>query len=453
MIYSPTVGFTLRDYENLLKKTQENYRFVGFEILDDESIEELPERVAIIRHDIDMSPEYSLAMAEIESKNKVRSTYTILLNGEFYNPFERHNRSLFQEIASLGHDIGLHFDPVWHDISSEDQLESAIYSEKSILNQIINSNRLAKKVDVKMFSFHNTTTFSMQCKKRFYAGLRNAYAGVLQDQVSYISDSNGYWIYRSWHDLLEESPSRVQVLTHPEWWNENDAEPGEKVCRHLEFSSQRIWNSYNSSLVASGRNNKIGLVHGNHLQSSLGLRNELDQLLQLWLSGRRELAFIQLFRHFDHMANEILKRYLKLYLLMSSQSVNALLSDTSLRLDSIVALTVCTSQTVIELIGCSGAQYTDLVKTRNDLIHRRLTLSKIKLQDKFDCLSRLMGNLMALQKKYFARNTTSIKLTYLQTDETAFKDWLMLNAKDLGLDHLEIMAFLSRHPKIFAHKA
>ncbi len=100
-----TIGFTQAHYRELLIKTASEYPFVGFEVLDEPS---MPDRFAIIRHDVDVSPSCALSLAQIEADLGIRATYTILLTGEFYNPFESRTRSTLNEIALLGHDIGLH---------------------------------------------------------------------------------------------------------------------------------------------------------------------------------------------------------------------------------------------------------------------------------------------------------------------------------------------------------
>lgn len=194
---------------------------------------------------MDMSPVQPLALARIEAELGVRATYTILLSGELYSPFERSTRELLQQIGNLGHDLGLHFDAAWHGIDNEADLTEAITWEAGILNRLL---ELPAARQIKMFSFHNTTPFTMACKASHYAGLRNAYAGYLQGHVQYTSDSNGYWIHRSWEELLDQRPDRIQVLTHPEWWTATDAYPAEKVCRHLTSRSRSTWVGYRTLL-------------------------------------------------------------------------------------------------------------------------------------------------------------------------------------------------------------
>lgn len=272
-------------YRALLRLTKSQYTCLGFEVLDHQT---LPNCFAIVRHDVDMSPERALALARIEAEEGVRATYTILMTGEFYNPFEAQIRDQLKQISALGHDIGLHFDAAWHGIENETQLEERILWETAMLNTLLS---LEGEKQVQMFSFHNTTPFTMACKERFYGGLRNAYAGVLQDHVQYTSDSNGYWIYRSWHALLNEKHDRIQVLTHPEWWTNYNAEAGEKVSRTLTERSAVAWANYRNLLRSGKRTNKMGIFAAPDILVELW-GEQGEQLLQLWLNGHRDLAAI-----------------------------------------------------------------------------------------------------------------------------------------------------------------
>lgn len=274
----PVVGFTESDYRQFVKKTSQKYPCLGFDILSEE---ELPARLAILRHDIDFSPSRALALARIEAEEGVRSSYTVLLSGEYYSPFENETRRALIEIERLGHYVGLHFDAAWHGISHEGDLERALQSDALALKRLLEVSR-----DIDFFSFHNTTPFTMGCRSRSYAGLWNAYAGVLQDQVQYTSDSNGYWIHRSWDELLGQQHDRIQVLTHPEWWCENDAEPGEKIAQSVFTRAVQGWGEYDQLLRRLGRKNVTGLDDAEYGE----MPEDLACLRFLWLAGLRELA-------------------------------------------------------------------------------------------------------------------------------------------------------------------
>lgn len=277
--YPSVTGFSELDYRRLVSETERQYGCLGFDILGEQ---ELPGRFAILRHDIDFSPSRALALAKIEAEVGVKSSYTVLLTGEYYNPLEKKVQQTLIEIDRLGHHVGLHFDAAWYSVSREEDLENSLSYEAEVLKRL-----LQKKDDITFFSFHNTTPFTMNCKGRSYAGLWNAYAGILQSEVQYISDSNGYWIHRSWGELLSEKHDRIQVLTHPEWWCESDAEPGEKIAKSIFDRALQGWSDYDELLRRLGRVNVTGL---GELNSGYVESEELSRLRYFWLCGFKELA-------------------------------------------------------------------------------------------------------------------------------------------------------------------
>jgi hypothetical protein len=277
-------NFTLAAYVSLIEKTAVEYPCRGFDVLASAS---LPDRFCLLRHDIDMAPKTALRLALLEAERDLRATYNVLLTGPHYSPFEKPIADIIRQIAELGHDIGLHFDASWHDIRDQAALGTAVRREAQILQDLLNGT------EVRCFSFHNTTNFTMSARADSYGGLWNAYSGRLQDEVEYVSDSNGYWRFRSWAELLFEAPPRIQVLTHPEWWTESDLPPAEKVCRLLEDRSRETWRDYVSLLQRAGRSIVSAVPE---TQSTLldGL-GELE-LMRLWLSGDYEAAYFKIVR-------------------------------------------------------------------------------------------------------------------------------------------------------------
>ena len=59
-------------------------------------------------------------------------------------------------------------------------------------------------------------------------------SNFFHNNVEYTSDSNGYWRFRSWDELLLEKHKVIQVLTHPIWWfPKNEFPPFETVVKNL----------------------------------------------------------------------------------------------------------------------------------------------------------------------------------------------------------------------------
>jgi hypothetical protein len=272
--------FTLAEYRELVERTASAYPFADFSIVGEADL--ASRRFCLLRHDVDYSPSRSLRLARIEAELGVATTYTVQLNSLFYNALERGTRDQLRAIADLGHQIGLHFDAVWHGIADEAALNEGIAWEAATLGRALG-------VEVRMFSFHNTTPFTMACRASRYGGLWNAYAGVLQEHVSYTSDSNGFWRFRSWRQALDEDPERLQVLTHPGWWDEEPATPAERISRIIEERSRKTWSAYAATLSDNDRENRTGVSEAGRILPAL-LGEEGQELLRLFLSGRRRAA-------------------------------------------------------------------------------------------------------------------------------------------------------------------
>jgi hypothetical protein len=229
----------LEIYEVLLKATASQYAFAK---IDDslDTLELLKQEIPVcfLRHDIDFSPKNAVRMAHLEMQHGVSSTYTVLLSGQYYNPFEKRVREKLNEIKNCGHEVGLHFDPTVHNVTDEAIMVDSIKKEASALADIL-------ETPISMFSFHNTTDFSMSCRAFEYGGLVNAYSNFFHNDVEYTSDSNGYWRFRTWEELLFEKHKIIQVLTHPIWWQpKNEFPPLETVIKNIIERSDLMLNDY-----------------------------------------------------------------------------------------------------------------------------------------------------------------------------------------------------------------
>ena len=123
----------LEMYAELLKTTALQYAFG--KINSDLDIVELRKKenhICFLRHDIDFSPKNAARMAQLERQHGISSTYTVLLTGQFYNPFEKGVRETLKQIKNCGHEVGLHFDPTVHNIKDEATMGKFIKKEASV---------------------------------------------------------------------------------------------------------------------------------------------------------------------------------------------------------------------------------------------------------------------------------------------------------------------------------
>lgn len=172
------------------------------------------EKSFLIRHDVDFDLQLALDLAIFENKLGIKSTYFILTTCESYNVLCEKNKKILQEIISLGHEIGLHFDPTLY----ESDLSKVVQKECSILT-------LATGIDVKSISLHNP---SVHGQYPMFKGFVNAYDIKLFSDNNYISDSRFDFRGKEPFEFIENIENNmIQILLHPlhfsnEGWGYDD---------------------------------------------------------------------------------------------------------------------------------------------------------------------------------------------------------------------------------------
>lgn len=200
------------------------------------------------RHDIDHSIHRAKKLAVLEKKYFIKATYFLQLGSFFYNIFEEEIKELVLNILSLGHQIGLHFDPTQYKINTKEDLEKYLNFEKNILENLF-------QVEIKVFSFHNPTEEILKYDDFKYSDMINTYAKYFKENVEYCSDSNGYWRYKSLEDFLNEKHTKIQVLTHPGWWQKEAMSPRNRIQRCIDGRANNTAKKYDGLLDKHGREN------------------------------------------------------------------------------------------------------------------------------------------------------------------------------------------------------
>jgi hypothetical protein len=241
--------FTEGHYRELLRLAKGRYRFIGFQETTVFEQTASGERSILWRHDVDISPQRARSLARIEAEEGVRSTYFVLLHAPMYNALEPAIVAIFEEIAALGHDIGLHFDPLAYPGRTE--LEPLLQLERTVLETTL-------RVPVRAFSWHEPSVGNWieSMDSSSIGGMVNAYGGGLRERFSYLSDSHGIWRFRRLHDVLAAADEpHLHVLTHPEWWVEEPMPPRARVTRAVAGRALRNERDYDEAIAAMGRPN------------------------------------------------------------------------------------------------------------------------------------------------------------------------------------------------------
>jgi hypothetical protein len=198
-------SFDLTHYRELLEAARAGgYRFAFFD--GQPTAGDL-----LLRHDVDLSLDAALRLAELEYDTGAAATYFLMTESVFYNLASSEGVAALKRLRALGHRIGLHavwprreldarFDPVvaWHNPDPE-YMSAAL--DKSIANVM---------------------------EPRFFSPER------------YRSDSNQHWRSGCPHDALARGEfDWLQLLTHPEIWVYPGKRMGETMRAMLDAERER----------------------------------------------------------------------------------------------------------------------------------------------------------------------------------------------------------------------
>lgn len=173
---------------------------------------------AFVRHDLDMSLKCAVELARRESSWGVPSTYHVMLDSPFYDVRSSKSREMLSEIASLGHEIGLHYDVVARRTKDATSIEreSDIGAACDELSSVLGA-------EVRSVSFHLPVPELVRGPFRI-ADRVSAYAAELFGW--YLSDSRARWREGAPIEAVRQVRGPIlQILIHPIWWGEDNLRP------------------------------------------------------------------------------------------------------------------------------------------------------------------------------------------------------------------------------------
>jgi hypothetical protein len=143
----------------------------------------------LLRHDVDLSLEAALAMAELEAELEAPATYFLMTRSEFYNLDAPSGHDAIERLRRLGHRVGLH--AVYPDAHRDARLDPVL-------------------------AWHNPDPEYMTAPVE---GVVNAMQPGFFDPEHYRSDSNQRWRHGCPHpELVGGGFEWLQLLIHPEIW-------------------------------------------------------------------------------------------------------------------------------------------------------------------------------------------------------------------------------------------
>jgi peptidoglycan/xylan/chitin deacetylase (PgdA/CDA1 family) len=129
-------SFRFEHYKEILEKALKNgYKIIRFKDL---LLNLNEKRVILLRHDVDSRLDRALECARLEKSLGVSATYFIRVHSPQYNPFEYKSYKILREIKETGHEIGLHYEVVYLNYLTGEDMLNLLEREKKVLESIIN---------------------------------------------------------------------------------------------------------------------------------------------------------------------------------------------------------------------------------------------------------------------------------------------------------------------------
>jgi hypothetical protein len=175
--------FSLGHYRELLAAANAGgYRFAGFDRTPGPGD-------LLLRHDVDLSLEAALAMAEVEAGAGAWSTWFLMTRSVFYNLDSATGERAVARLRELGHRVAHH--AVWPHLDLDERFEATV-------------------------AWHNPDPGYMTAPVE---GAANVMAAPWFDPERYRSDSNRRWRHGCPHEPLGRGEfDWLQLLVHAEIW-------------------------------------------------------------------------------------------------------------------------------------------------------------------------------------------------------------------------------------------
>jgi hypothetical protein len=199
-------GFDLAHYVELLDAARAGgYRFAFFD-------REPRTGDLLLRHDVDMSLDAAVTMAELEAERGVAATYFLMTRSDFYNLDARSGLATLARLRELGHRVGLH--GVHPDAALDDRFDPVV-------------------------AWHTPEPEYMTLA---IPGAVNVMQEGYFDPARYRSDSNQHWRSGCPHgELAAAAFDWLQLLVHPEIWVYDGATMRETMASQLDAERELRW--------------------------------------------------------------------------------------------------------------------------------------------------------------------------------------------------------------------
>lgn len=228
--------FTLSMYKELLLALKNAaYQFITFE---DYFTGNLPEKLVILRHDVDRTPRNAVKMAQLENQLNIRASYYYRVVAESYD------EKGIEQVVDLNHELGYHYEDL--SLSNGNEQQALKLFEKHLAN-------FRKFYPVTTMCMHGSPTSKwdnrilwQKYNYRDFGIIAEPYFDLDFNRIFYLTDASRSWnnetvtlrdkvatnfnfSVNNTKDIIQllnkkQLPNQLMISTHPHNWAEGNIE-------------------------------------------------------------------------------------------------------------------------------------------------------------------------------------------------------------------------------------
>jgi len=243
------MDFTLRTYQILLESLLKcGYQFHTFSsYLENQNIG----KTIILRHDVDLRPENSLKTAKIEHEFGIKASYYFRAVPESWN------ESIIKEIASIGHEIGYHYESLTTCGGDIDAAYDEFCLNLNKLRCLLSESRMTICMHGSPKSPYDSRDIWRKYTYKNLGVVGEPYFDIDFSKVFYLTDTGRRWdgfnvsvrdripvhqdrwtkeglVFHTTKDIIYAAqdgklPEIIMVTTHPQRWSDNFVDWGKEL--------------------------------------------------------------------------------------------------------------------------------------------------------------------------------------------------------------------------------
>jgi hypothetical protein len=178
------LDFTMDRYSDLCEAIVQS-GYTPMTVRDYLETDRLPSRLAVVRHDVDVTPRHEQKIAQIEKGFGIRATYYFRYKRGVFRP------EVMSQIASMGHEVGYHYEAMDKGKGDSQKALEVFRHEMAAFREV---------VEVKTISMHGNPLTRWDNRDlwrdhdfRAFGICGEAYLSFDRSKIAYLSDTGRTW--------------------------------------------------------------------------------------------------------------------------------------------------------------------------------------------------------------------------------------------------------------------